>query len=545
VSAPLACVVIPARDEQERIAGCLEALAAQRLSGGFEIVLVLDGCTDATAAVARETAERAGLVLHAIPGPGRGTGPARRAGMDLAARRLLAAGRPDGLIASTDADTRVAPDWLARQLDHVAGGALAIGGLIELDAGELAQLGPEVAVRRAADAQRRLAAVRVLDPAAEHHHFAGASLGITAAAYLAVGGIEPLVALEDEAFAHRLRERRVAIVRPADVRVRTSARTAGRAARGLSADLALAHWAQHRRYEGAAYDLATLRELKGDTTVAAVLPAREVAGTIATVLRRAVLPLRAAGIVDEILVVDAGSADGTAAAARAEGVRVAQQDALLSRFGPALGKGDAMWRALHATTADVVAFVDADTVDPSPGLLAGLLGPLLGDPGVALVKGAFDRPLRTSAGDLAHEGGRVTELMARPLLNLHFPLLAGFAQPLAGEVAARRELLERLAFPAGYGVEIAMLIDALALEGLDALAEVRLGSRQNRHQPLRALGEMAYAVLAAVEHRIGPRSAARGHFVRPWEQHASTTVPVTERPPLRGARSLFPIQAQG
>ena len=129
----------------------------------------------------------------------------------------------------------------------------------------------------------------------------------------------------------------------------------------------------------------------------------------------------------------------------------------------------------------------------------------------------------------------MTELMARPLLNLHEPLLAGFAQPLAGEIAARRELLEAIPFPVGYGVEIAMLIDALRLCGLDALAECDLGVRQNRHQSLRALGEMAYAVLAAVENRRPDRSAiiGAGSYLRPWADGSVSSVPLAERPPIR------------
>ena len=125
--------------------------------------------------------------------------------------------------------------------------------------------------------------------------------------------------------------------------------------------------------------------------------------------------------------------------------------------------------------------------------------------------------------------------MARPLLNLHEPRLAGFAQPLAGEFAGRRQLLESIPFPAGYGVEIAVLIDALRRHGLDALAECHLGERHNRHQPLRALGEMAYAVLAAVERRVGDgRAVLGGHYLRPWEDGTVVQVTVQERPPLVG-----------
>jgi glucosyl-3-phosphoglycerate synthase len=193
---------------------------------------------------------------------------------------------------------------------------------------------------------------------------------------------------------------------------------------------------------------------------------------------------------------------------------------------------------VHHSRGDVVCFLDADTGDPHPHHLLGLLGPLLTEPQVSLVKGAFDRPFRAGGQTLAHEGGRVTEVMARPLLNLHFPLLAGFAQPLAGEFAARRELLRRIPFPVGYGVEVAVLIDALGICGLDGLAECQLGTRQNRHQPLRALGEMALAVLAAVEQRLdGPRSATGGHYLRPWEDGAVVRVPVDERPPLASLRA--------
>jgi glycosyltransferase involved in cell wall biosynthesis len=533
--AELTCAVaVPAWNEEQWIERCLEALAAQTIDrASFAVIVVADACTDGTEQVSLAVAEEVGLRLSVIRGPGTGSGGARRAGMDAAAALLLAAGRPDGLLASTDADTCPAPDWLERQLAHLRNGASVVAGLIELD--DEHELPNAVLRRREANAALRLTHARKLDPTAAHHHVAGASLGMTADVYRRVGGLEPLAALEDEAFAARLHAHGIPVLRAADVRVRTSARADGRARRGLAVDIAVSSWAERRRYQADAFTIEQLRSRKS-ATVSVVIPARECAATIAGVIDRTVGPLRAAGLIDELLVIDAGSADGTAAVARDAGAVVFQQDELMPELGPALGKGDAMWRALHASTGEVVCFLDADTTDPDPRHLRGLLGPLLNDPEVQLVKGAFERPLLQGDQVLEGEGGRVTELTARPLLNLHEPRLAGFAQPLAGEFAGRRALLEALPFPVGYGVEIAVLIDALRRAGLDALAECDLGRRQNRHQPLRALGEMAYAVLAAVERRVGERSPARGHYMRPWDDYAVGRVPVEERPPLKSFR---------
>jgi len=529
-----AIVVVPARDEAEHIGACLETLAAQTVPVEmFETIVVADACVDATAELAEQAASAHGLHLTVLEGSGRGAGVARRAGMDLAASRLFGQGTPEALIACTDADSRPAADWLARQLAHVADGARVVAGLIDLDAEEAVRLPEGVLRRRERDAAERLAQVRELDPSASHHHFAGASIGITAATYREVGGLDPVGALEDAAFAERLAHHGVPVVRAGDVRVRTSARVTGRAARGLSVDLAVSAWSERRRYRAAEFPQARLRAHKGATTVAVVIPTKECADTLSEVLTQTVAPLSQAGLIDEVLVVDAGSADGTAALAAERGARVILQDEVLAEHGPARGKGDAMWRAVHATDADIVCFLDGDTNNPHRHHLQGLIGPLLTDSGLELVKGAFDRPLIVAGVELAHEGGRVTELMARPLLNLHVPQLAGFAQPLAGEFAARRTLLRSIAFPVGYGVEIAVLIDALRRSGLDALAECHLGTRHNRHQPLRALGEMAYAVLAAVENRRqGPRSPLGGHYLRPWEDGAVRRVAIDERPPL-------------
>lgn len=318
----------------------------------------------------------------------------------------------------------------------------------------------------------------------------------------------------------------------------------GSAAAGAAPD-ALADWLARRSYRGEDFPLARLQAVKR-TSVSVVLPAREVASTIGPTLER-LRPLREAGLIDELVVVDAASADGTPEIAAAGGARVVQESEVLAEHGPARGKGDAMWRALAVTRGEVVAYLDADSADFDPGFLLGLLGPLLTDETVALVKGAYRRPLKVGDRTLPEGGGRVTELLARPWLNVHVPQLAGFVQPLAGEIAARRDLLEALPFPVGYGVEIAMLIDACRHAGLDALAQVDLGRRQNRHQPLHALSAMAYAVLIAAERRVassagrdGATSApAPGPLVRPAPEGTCVRVRVAteERPPLRTLRA--------
>jgi glucosyl-3-phosphoglycerate synthase len=291
-------------------------------------------------------------------------------------------------------------------------------------------------------------------------------------------------------------------------------------------------WFERRTYDGRAYSAESLLAAKR-ASVSLVLPAREVAATIGSMLD-IVQPLRSAGLIDELLVVDAASEDGTADICRRRGVAVLQQSELCTDAGPCLGKGDALWRGLSATTGELVVFLDSDTAAPTSTFVLGLLAPLLLEPDIKFVKGAFERPFKVgSEAAIAGGGGRVTELTARPLLNLHFPLLTGFIQPLSGEIAARRELLEALPFAVGYGVEIAMLIDSLELVGLDGLAQSRLGTRQNQHQQLRDLGPMAYAVLAAVERRLGRPSAAEPTYVLAGEGLERRNVALDERPPLR------------
>jgi glucosyl-3-phosphoglycerate synthase len=546
-----AVVVVPARDEAPRIAACLSALAAQQgiEPDQYEVIVVLDGCRDATAAVIEEfAAERPALALHTLElSRPRGVGRARRCGMDLAHRRLRSLDRGQGLIASTDADSVVARDWLVRQLELVGRGARAIGGHIELDELEAAELAGVALSERERRARERLAAVLAggaqTRETTEHHQFSGASLALTADAYRDCGGLPVRAALEDEALEAELGSLGIPIHRSRSVRVVTSARRDGRAPRGLARDLAHSDWRARRSYRAEQFPLERLLEAKTET-IALVLPTREVAATLGPIAATAAA-LREAGLLDEVLVVDAASRDGSARVAAAAGLSVVQEDEVESRLGAARGKGDAMWRALSLLDSDIVAFADADTEAFGEQFLTGLLGPLLTEPAVQLVKGCFRRPFREGGALLPEGGGRVTELMARPLLNLHAPELAVFDQPLAGEVAARRELLEQIPFSAGYGVEIAMLIDAWRIVGLDGLAQVDLGVRQNRHQPLRDLSAMAYAVLVAASTRLlgsdfADANAAGSLSLPPLqgqEQIESRRVPIEERPALRAYRA--------
>ncbi|MEV8527510.1 glucosyl-3-phosphoglycerate synthase [Streptomyces sp. NPDC052000] len=297
-------------------------------------------------------------------------------------------------------------------------------------------------------------------------------------------------------------------------------------------------WLSRRSWSAAerSLDRIMAAKHKGGATVSVVLPALDeeaTVGAIVTAIRDALMT-SATPLVDELVVIDSGSTDRTAEVAAAAGARVVHRDAILPRIPALPGKGEVLWRSLLVTSGDIVCFIDADLKDFDPAFVSGIVGPLLTDPDVDFVKAMYDRPL----GEAAGQGGRVTELVARPLLNLHWPQLAGFVQPLGGEYAARRSLLERLPFPVGYGVEIALLIDALHTVGLDALAQVDVGVRKHRHQDGQALGRMAAAIYRTAQLRL-----SRGHLVRPgltqFERGERGFVPRTyavdteERPPMR------------
>ncbi|MFB7919062.1 glucosyl-3-phosphoglycerate synthase [Streptomyces sp. NPDC056061] len=290
-------------------------------------------------------------------------------------------------------------------------------------------------------------------------------------------------------------------------------------------------------------------------SVSVVLPAlneEATVGEIVTTIRRELM--EKVRLVDELVVIDSGSTDNTSKVAREAGARVVHRDDILPRIPTVPGKGEVLWRSLLVTGGDIVCFIDADLRDFSADFVSGIVGPLLTDPEVQFVKAMYDRPFGDTpeggseggpkgpsglaTGRAAAQGGRVTELVARPLLNLHWPRLAGFVQPLGGEYAARRSLLEQLPFPVGYGVELGLLVDALHTVGLDALGQVDVGVRKHRHQDGQALGRMAATIYRTAQLRL-----SRGHLVRPsltqFERGDHGFVPRThpvdteERPPMR------------
>jgi len=262
-------------------------------------------------------------------------------------------------------------------------------------------------------------------------------------------------------------------------------------------------WFLTRTSQGASWCRETLAIEKGDLSIGVVLPARNEAATVGTIVERIHRELvERVALIDEVVVVDSGSIDATAELAAAAGARVVTQSRVLPHLGDVPGKGEALWKSLYATTCDVLVFIDADLREFDAQVVVALVGPLITNARTGFVKAIYDRPLSTTDRVLPAGGGRVTELVARPLLNLYWPELAGFIQPLVGEYAARRELLEQISFASGYGVEIAMLIDLLELAGLDAMAQVDMGRRVHRNQSDEALGRMASQVMLTVLSRL-------------------------------------------
>ncbi len=299
----------------------------------------------------------------------------------------------------------------------------------------------------------------------------------------------------------------------------------------------LMSWFERRTWQNPGWTVEDIVAAKGDRTVSVVLPALDEEDTVAEVVGT-VRPLLGT-VVDELVVMDSGSTDATAELAARAGARVVHREDVLPDLPPVPGKGEVLWRSLAATTGDVVVFLDSDLVDPDPAFVPTLLGPLLCEDGVHLVKGFYRRPLRLESSG----GGRVTELLARPVLSALRPSLSGLIQPLGGEYAATREFLESTPFAAGYGVEIGLILDAEARYGLEGLAQVNLGVRKHRNRSLLQLGVMARQILGTALARCGVKSddpAQLTQFAQVGDEWLPEVaeVSVSDRPPMRDVRGL-------
>jgi glucosyl-3-phosphoglycerate synthase len=285
-----------------------------------------------------------------------------------------------------------------------------------------------------------------------------------------------------------------------------------------------------RSYRSGDFHARTLVEHKRGRKVSVCIPARDEEATIGQTvasIRRDLM--EAVALVDELVVIDDASTDQTARVAGAAGATVISAPAVLPDH-PGPGKGQAMWKGVHSTTGDLVVFCDADIREFDPGFVVGLAGPLITRDDVAFVKGFYERPLEGRPG----EGGRVTELMARPLISLFYPHLSDLVQPLSGECAGKRDVLETLPFVGGYGVDLGLLIDVSARFGNAALVQCDLGRRVHRNRPLSELGPQALAILQMALARSGRAETGAfpwtAHLLRPGGEPAA--VEFVELPPL-------------
>lgn len=281
-------------------------------------------------------------------------------------------------------------------------------------------------------------------------------------------------------------------------------------------------------YDHLQFKPADLEAFKGDTTVTVALPAKDEAATIGAIVSaiHSELVIKHA-LVDELLVIDDHSADETAQIAADSGAKVLSAADILPGHGKGHGKGEALWKSLYASSGDLISWCDADIRNYDNRFILGVIGPLLTNPEIGFVKGFYQRPLR----DDGEGGGRVTELMARPIIASLFPGLGGLVQPLSGEFGGRRTLLETIHFSQGYAVDLAMLIDVVAANGADVIAQVDLGTRIHRNRPLRELGPQSAAILGMALRRAGFGEVPDElELIRPHMGNAS--VRVGDRPPV-------------
>jgi glucosyl-3-phosphoglycerate synthase len=253
-----------------------------------------------------------------------------------------------------------------------------------------------------------------------------------------------------------------------------------------------------RTYHHRDFSLAELcrkKHAQGET-ISVVIPTwneEQTIGAIVQIIRRELMD--ACSLVDELIVVDSGSRDETRTVAAAAGAQVFLAEDIRPELGHQRGKGENLWKSQAVTSGSISVFVDGDILNFHAGYILGLVGPLIEEASLQYVKGFYQRPLCTQFGDLEQEGGRVSELLMKPFFSLFYPALRALHQPLAGEYAVRRQLLEQLPFPIGYAVEVAHLMDVLALHGIEVFAQCDLDSRRHRNRPLHELSEMSCSLM--------------------------------------------------
>lgn len=306
-------------------------------------------------------------------------------------------------------------------------------------------------------------------------------------------------------------------------------------------------WFEERTYDHREFDdvgrLVAMKEEQG-VRFSVCLPTRNVSATVGEIIRvfRTEL-MEHYPLIDQLAIIDSRSSDGTVDIASREGAQVFFDDEILPDLPPGSGKGEALWKSQYVLEGDIIAWIDSDIENIHPRFACGLIGPLLANPDVGYVKGYYQRPLKEGEVIMETGGGRVTELVVRPFLNLFYPDLAGLIQPLSGEYAGRRSVLESVPFLTGYGVETGLILEIYDRFGLESLAQVDLEVRRHHNQPLDALSRMSFAVMQAIFRKLdddGKISLKTGlEMVYNTIQYSDgaytmqpTDIEVIERPPM-------------
>jgi glucosyl-3-phosphoglycerate synthase len=266
----------------------------------------------------------------------------------------------------------------------------------------------------------------------------------------------------------------------------------------------LEQWYNNNTYNYRVFPVDRLVKFKKkkNLTISLCFPTLNEAQTIGKILDIVRKSIYEPGLVDEVVVIDSNSMDRTVGVVRSAGFKVLQHRRILPEYGSFEGKGDALWKSLAILKGDIIIWCDSDIMNFKPRFIYGILGPMLIDDNISFVKGFYRRPLKIDSSYLKSEGGRVTELLVRPLLNLFYPELSKVFQPLSGEYAGRREILESIPFSTGYGVEVGMLIEIFERFGLDVIAQVNLKRRVHRNQPISALSKMSFGILQTLIRKL-------------------------------------------